>query len=66
MSGISTLRPPVIKATIPDKFTGQTEKLELFLNNMQAYFDVTNIPDDKEAGVLRLNMSDSVLLILIN
>ena len=33
---------------------------------MQAYFDVTNIPDDKQAGVLRLNMSDSVLLILTN
>eukprot|EP00959_Pyramimonas_sp_CCMP1952_P008893 185908-Pyramimonas_sp.AAC.1 len=65
--GIPSLRAPAnIKATMPDKYTGSHEKLDLYLNNMQAYFDVTNTPADKQPGVLRSNISDTVLQVLTN
>ena len=50
-----------VKANLPEKFSGNTDKLELFLDNMTTYFNVTGTPLDKRAGVLRLNMSDSVI-----
>ena len=53
--------PVTVKANLPEKFSGSTDKLELFLDNMTTYFNVTNTPEDKRAGVLRLNMSDSVI-----
>ena len=50
-----------VRAKLPEKFTGAYEKLDLFLSNMIAYFDVVSTPLDKRAGVLRLNLSDSVV-----
>ena len=48
-----------IKANLPDKYNGTTE-LDLFLDNMQTYYHVMNVPADKQAGVLRLNLSNAV------
>ena len=50
-----------VRASIPDKFTGDANKLELFLSNMETYFNVMSTPLDKQAGVLRLNLQDSVI-----
>ena len=50
-----------VKAKSPEKYNGSHEQLELFLDNMIAYFDVMSIPDDKKASVLRLNLSNNVI-----
>ena len=52
------------KAKLPDKFNGNYDKLQLFTDNMKAYFDVTNTPSSKRAGVLRLNLTEAVQTVL--
>ena len=55
-----------IKANLPSKFNGRTEDLDLFLDSMATYYAVMNIPADKQAGILRLNLSGNVHLTLTN
>jgi hypothetical protein len=50
-----------VRANLPERFTGNAERLEIFLDNMQTYFNVTSTPQDKQAGALRLNLSDAVV-----
>ena len=56
--------PSGIKARLPDKFTGLLDKIDLFLDGMAAYYTVTNTPVDKKAGILQLNLSDTVITTL--
>ena len=53
-----------IKANMPEKFNGRD--LDLFIDNMQTYFQVTNTPMCKQPGVLRLNLTNSVNSLLTN
>ena len=53
-----------IKARLPDKFTGLLDKIDLFLDGMAAYYTVTNTPLDKKAGIMQLNLSDTVITTL--
>ena len=45
-----------IKANMPEKFNWRD--LDLFIDNMQTYFQVTNTPMCKHPGVLRLNLTN--------
>jgi hypothetical protein len=54
-----------IKANLPNKYTGRTD-LGLFMGNMETYFSVMNVPSNKQAGLLKLNLSDAVNTILTN
>ena len=59
-------KPGIVKASLPEKFAGKAEKLQLFKTNMLAYFSVTNVPEDKQADVLRLNLTDPVCTTLMH
>ena len=54
-----------IKANLPNRYTGRTD-LGLFMGNMETYFSVMNVPSNKQAGLLKLNLSDAVNTILTN
>eukprot|EP00959_Pyramimonas_sp_CCMP1952_P462165 9482809-Pyramimonas_sp.AAC.1 len=43
-----------VRANLLEKFNGNADKLELFLENMVTYFGVVNTPLEKRAGVLTL------------
>jgi len=61
----TTTAGATIKANLPSKFNGRTD-LQLFLQSMETYFAVVSVPPEKQAGVLRLNLSDSVHTTLNN